>query len=82
MKKFFLSTVFALMALCASALSIGDSFSVDDLTYVLKSYGVRGSSYVMFFQMIGSIFLEAVCVGQISVVAYAVIGSSAEVAVF
>ena len=45
MKKFFLSTVFALMALCASALSIGDSFSVDDLTYVLKSYGVRGSSY-------------------------------------
>ena len=45
MKKFFLSTLFALIALCASALSIGDSFSVGDLTYVLKSYGVRGSSY-------------------------------------
>ncbi|MGM9869947.1 MAG: leucine-rich repeat protein [Sodaliphilus sp.] len=45
MKKFFLSTFCALIALCASALSIGDSFSVDDLTYVFKTNGARGSAY-------------------------------------
>ena len=38
MKKFLLSTVIALMALCASA-AIGDTFSVGKLNYQVTSNG-------------------------------------------